>query len=143
MKETEYPTINKISRKEQAKNVFHRPPERYNCAQSILSAFKEDFDGSKLSVEKFRSFGAGRAPEGCCGTLYAGLQLLESYPQLQRELYDRFFVHTGQISCRAIRKEGVHSCRELVGFTAQVLQEFLESWENEECSLNPLSTYQK
>jgi hypothetical protein len=41
--------------------------KRMNCAQSVINAFKEKFDLKKETIELFKVYGAGRAPEGLCG----------------------------------------------------------------------------
>ena len=55
--------------KEHALRVFRQPPDRLNCAQSVLHAWREVFGDTAITVPELKPFGAGRAPEGLCGAI--------------------------------------------------------------------------
>ncbi len=83
---------------------------RMNCAQSVISAFKERFGLSMKTVEAFRAYGAGRAPEGLCGAFYAARYILEKNTTEEKsaELEKFFLDQAGAIKCHEIRE-----CRKL------------------------------
>ena len=55
--------------KELALKVFRQPPDRLNCAQSVLYAWREVFGDTAITVADLKPFGAGRASDGLCGAL--------------------------------------------------------------------------
>ena len=59
--------------KELALKVFRQPPDRLNCAQSVLYAWREVFGDTAITVADLKPFGAGRAPDGLCGAVVRGL----------------------------------------------------------------------
>ena len=61
--------------KEHALEVFRQPPDRLNCAQSVLHAWREVVGDTTLAVSDLKPAGAGRAPEGLCGAVYAACLL--------------------------------------------------------------------
>ena len=61
--------------KELALKVFRQPPDRLNCAQSVLHAWREVVGDTALAVADLKPAGAGRAPEGLCGAIYAACLL--------------------------------------------------------------------
>lgn len=79
-----------------AKAVFHQPPLKANCAQSVtILAGRDDL------VEPMRAMGGGRAPEGLCGALHAALALT---PESRREeIIAAFREAAGATTCREIK----------------------------------------
>lgn len=45
--------------------------KKHNCAQAVIAGFKDKFSLEDGLVETFTAHGGGKAPEGCCGALYA------------------------------------------------------------------------
>ena len=104
--------------KELALKVFRQPPDRLNCAQSMVYAWREVFGDCALTVEELKPFGAGRAPDGLCGSLYAACQLA---PERAEELKTEFAARLGSIRCKEIRAAKVHPCAECVAQAAELL----------------------
>ncbi|MCX7749607.1 MAG: C-GCAxxG-C-C family protein [Clostridia bacterium] len=98
--------------------------KRMNCAQSIICAFKENFNFSEDIVESFKSFGGGNAPDGLCGAFYAVKYIMEQKRSEQLNLFENYFLeHAGALSCRDIKGLRKLSCIGCVEKSA----EFLES----------------
>jgi hypothetical protein len=108
--------------KELALEVFRRPPDRLNCAQSVLHAWHEVVGATGLQVADLRPFGAGRAPEGLCGAVYAACLLA---PDRSEELKVAFATRLGSLCCKEIRAAKVHSCAGCVEQAAELLAEHL------------------
>jgi len=104
--------------KELALKVFRQPPDRLNCAQSVLHAWREVVGDTALAVADLKPAGAGRAPEGLCGAIYAACLLaLERAEQLKAA----FAAGVGSLYCKEIRAAKEHSCAECVAEAAEIL----------------------
>lgn len=101
-----------------ALKVFRRPPERLNCAQSVVHAWRELFGDSPITVAELRPFGGGRAPGGLCGAVYSACQLA---PERAEELKSAFATRLGSLYCKAIRAAGDHPCADCVAQAAELL----------------------
>lgn len=97
---------------------------RMNCAQSVVSAFKDDFNIGDDIVEKFRNYGGGNAPGGLCGALFAVKYIMRQQENSEGidELEKYFIEHAGALECRNIRGLKKLSC---VG-CVEKCSEFLE-----------------
>jgi hypothetical protein len=104
--------------KEHALKVFRQPPDRLNCAQSVLHAWREVFGDTALAVADLKPAGAGRAPEGLCGAVYAACLLA---PSREEELKAAFAARVGSLYCKEIRAAKKHPCAECVAETAELL----------------------
>ena len=104
--------------KELALKVFRQPPDRLNCAQSVLYAWREVFGDTALTIADLKPAGAGRAPEGLCGAVYAACQLA---PNRAEELKAAFAAGVGSLYCKEIRAAKEHSCAECVTEAAELL----------------------
>ncbi len=60
-----------ILMKKHALAVFRQPPERLNCAQAVLHAWREVSGDTTLALSDLKALGGGRAPAGICGALHA------------------------------------------------------------------------
>jgi hypothetical protein len=106
--------------KEQALKVFRQPPDRLNCAQSVLYAWREVFVGDTgMTLADLKPFGAGRAPEGLCGAVYAACQLA---PDRAEELKAAFAARVGSLYCKEIRAAKKHPCADCVAEAAELLE---------------------
>lgn len=103
-----------------ALKVFRQPPDRLNCAQAIISAWREVFGQTELTVADLKPFGAGRSPEGLCGSLYAACLLV---PNQAEALKAAFATRLGSIRCKEIRAAKTHPCTECVAQAAELLTE--------------------
>jgi hypothetical protein len=105
---------------EKAKNLF-LGKEKYNCAQAILAAFQEKYDIPQEHIDGFKALGGGKAQEGLCGALYAGLSLARQ-EEAKARLTEEFTRLAGATKCREIRKGGKLSCKECVALAAATLE---------------------
>lgn len=86
---------------------------RMNCAQSVLSAFKDEFKIDDDIIEKFKNYGGGRAPDGLCGALYAVKYIIDEKhldKEKEAELMEYFQKHAGALECSKIRGMRKLSC---------------------------------
>lgn len=70
---------------------FFHGEKNYNCAQSVLACFQDEFQLSDEKIQSLQSFGGGRAPEGRCGALHAALELVED--PIRKEALIRDFIN--------------------------------------------------
>jgi hypothetical protein len=105
--------------KEHALKVFRQPPDRLNCAQSVLYAWREVVGDTPLAVADLKPAGAGRAPDGLCGAIYAACLLA---PNRAEELKAAFVAGVGSLYCKEIRAAKEHSCAECVAEAAEMLE---------------------
>ena len=104
--------------KEQALKVFRQPPDRLNCAQSVLHAWREVFGDTTITVPELKPFGTGRAPEGLCGAIYAACLLA---PDRAEELKAAFAARVGSVYCKEIRAAKQHPCADCFAEAAELL----------------------
>jgi hypothetical protein len=104
--------------KELALKVFRQPPDRLNCAQSVLHAWREVVGGAAITVAELKPFGAGRASDGLCGALYAACLLA---PSREEELKAAFAARLGSLYCKEIRAAKQHPCADCVAQAAELL----------------------
>ena len=104
--------------KEHALKVFRQSPDRLNCAQSVLHAWHEVVGNTALTVAELKPAGAGRAPDGLCGAVYAACLLA---PDRAEELKAAFAAGVGSLYCKEIRAAKEHSCAECVAEAAEML----------------------
>lgn len=105
--------------KELAVKVFRQPPERLNCAQSMVYAWRAVVGDTAVTVEELKPFGAGRSPGGLCGSLHAACLLA---PDRAEELKAAFAARLGSIRCKEIRAAKKHPCAECVAQAADLIQ---------------------
>ena len=103
--------------KDRAVAIFRRPPERLNCAQAVLHAYSET--NTAIPVADLKPFGAGRAPGGLCGALYAACLLA---PDRAEALRARFAEQVGSVRCKELRANKEQRCENSVAAAAELLQ---------------------
>jgi hypothetical protein len=104
--------------KEHALAVFRKPPERLNCAQSVLYAWQQLSGRTDLSVARIKAAGGGHAPAGLCGALYAAcIAAPERADSLKRD----FAVRMGSLFCKDLRTADEHACRTCVAIATELL----------------------
>lgn len=104
--------------KELALKVFRQPPDRLNCAQSVLHAWRTVCGDTAMTVADLKPFGAGRAPDGLCGAVYAACLLV---PDRAEELKAAFASRVGSLYCKAIRAAKKHPCTDCVAQAAELI----------------------
>jgi hypothetical protein len=108
--------------KNHALEHFRRPPERLNCAQSVLYAYQKVSGDAALSISDMKAFGGGRAPGGLCGALHTACTVV---PEKAESLRARFAEITGSVLCREMREANRYPCEVCVSESAQLLEEEL------------------
>jgi|GEM_PF-444991 len=108
--------------KARALAVFHRPPERLNCAQAVLAAHQAVTGDHSLAVASFKPWGGGRAPDGRCGALHAACLLA---PASEEKLCAAFLIRIGALRCREIERP----CVQCVGTAAELLEQAADGSE--------------
>jgi hypothetical protein len=95
-----------------AKDYFSgKGGERLNCGQAILSAFKEKFPLPDQTIDRFKGYGGGKAPEGYCGAFYAVKSILEThFPGKFKNAEQTFLTQAGSTKCKEIRASRKLSC---------------------------------
>ena len=84
----------------------------------MLHAWREVFGDVAITVADLKPFGAGRAPEGLCGAVYAACLLA---PNRAEELKAAFAARAGSLYCKEIRAAKKHPCAECVAQAAELL----------------------
>lgn len=105
--------------KSKAESLFHGP-EGYNCAHAVHFAFSPEDSKDQTIVDEYKGYGGGRAENGTCGALYAGLKIA-GIGRLKKDLEEAFVAEIGSANCREIKRECSASCRDCVGITADLL----------------------
>ena len=97
--------------------------KRLNCAQSIISAFKDKYDFDEKIIDSFWQFGSGRAPDGQCGAYYAAKYILENKrADIKTDKLDQYFIEqAGSLVCHDIRKSKKLSCARCVEKSAEFI----------------------
>lgn len=96
-----------------------------NCAQSVVSAFKEKFSLEDDLVDSFKAYGGGRAPAGLCGAFYAVKSIMEKLDKEKiSELEQYFLEHAGALECSNIKSLRKLSCVGCVEKSSEFLEKF-------------------
>ena len=105
--------------KEHALKVFRQPPERLNCAQAVLHAWREVSGDTSIALADLKPFGGGRAPDGLCGALHAACMVA---PGRAEALKQHFAARLGSLYCRELRAAKVHPCETCVVQATELLE---------------------
>jgi hypothetical protein len=106
--------------KQHALKAFRQPPERLNCAQSVLHAWHVVSGDTSIALADLKPFGGGRAPGGICGALYAACLIA---PERADGLKSAFAARLGSPGCKALRAAGQHPCETCVAQASELLAE--------------------
>ncbi len=104
--------------KEHARKVFRQPPERLNCAQAVLYAWRAVSGDTAIALTDLKPFGGGRAPQGLCGALHAACVVA---PDRAEALQRNFAAQLGSVYCKELRAAKVHPCEACVAQAAELL----------------------
>lgn len=105
--------------KEHALKVFRQPPDRLNCAQSVLHAWREVSGDTSIALEDLKPFGGGRAPDGLCGALHTACLIV---PGQAKALKAAFAARLGSVYCKELRAAKQHPCEACVGQATELLE---------------------
>ena len=93
--------------------------KQFNCAQSILHAFRKERGISEQTIQQARQLGGGRAEAGRCGALYAALQMVDD--PMRTSVRESFVARAGTEKCREIRGSRALTCVQCVELAATLL----------------------
>jgi hypothetical protein len=105
--------------KKHALKVFRKDPERLNCAQAVLYAWREVSGDTALALTELKPFGGGRAPGGLCGALHTACLVA---PDRAEALKTAFAARLGSLYCKELRAAKVHPCETCVAQAAELLE---------------------
>ena len=105
--------------KEHALSVFRKDPERLNCAQSVLYAWREVSGDTSIALAEVKPFGGGRAPDGLCGALHTACMVA---PERAEALKAAFADRLGSLYCKELRAAKAHPCERCVGQATELLE---------------------
>lgn len=94
--------------------VFRQAPQRLNCAQAVLAGYQAVTGDRSLALETLKPHGAGRAPDGLCGSLHAACVLA---PARAPEIKAAFAAQIGALRCKDITRP----CPECVAAASDLL----------------------
>lgn len=105
-------SLNLRDMKNKAKDYYlGKNGKKLNCAQSVSRSYTEVCSFYHKELENHADCGAGQAPEGYCGALYAALHILELEGKDKKKECEGFFLsHAGALTCKEIRKLKKLSC---------------------------------
>jgi hypothetical protein len=105
-------------------NYIGQGCQRMNCAQAVISAFKDKFNIDDNIVEAFQNYGGGKAPDGLCGALYAVKYIIDRMEDKEKikELEEYFIENAGALECRNIRGMKKLSCVGCVEKSSEFLE---------------------
>ena len=105
--------------KKHALTVFRQPPERLNCAQAVLHAWREVTGDNSIPLAHLKPFGGGRAPDGLCGALHAACTVA---PAKAVQMKERFAARMGSLYCKELRAARENACEACVAQAAEMLE---------------------
>lgn len=110
---------------EKSKSHFSgKAGEKLNCAQSILTAFKDTFALPDQLIARFKAYGGGKAPGGLCGAFYAAKVIVEKHsPGKLKDLETAFRAAAGSTACEEIRSSRKLSCLGCIEKAAEFLEQ--------------------
>lgn len=104
-----------------ATDTFHHPEYRHNCAQAVANKWHAHFEIPASIVADMKAFGGGRSPEGLCGALFAGLEVVPSEEDKQH-LLAQFEATTGRTKCLDLKRDRKFSCTQCVDIVDQLIE---------------------
>ena len=121
-----------MSKKELAKDIFlgKNGQKRLNGAQSIIEAFKDKLKESEYedTLDLFKSYGSGRAPQGFCGAYYAVYYILQKIAADKNKDFDfycdfqKYFIEQlDHLTCKDLKANKV-SCIDCIEKSAHFLE---------------------
>ena len=105
--------------KEHALSVFRKGPERLNCAQSVLYAWREVSGDISIPLADVKPFGGGRAPDGLCGALHTACLVASDQAEALKQ---NFAARLGSLYCKDLRAAKVHPCETCVTQATDLLE---------------------
>jgi hypothetical protein len=113
-----------MNMKQSALSVFKQPPQKLNCAQSVLFGFQTVTNDKTIAIDSMMPFGGGRSPSGLCGALYAACAVA---PNHDEEIKKQFETQLGSVYCHELRKQSAHPCETCVALASELLETATQS----------------
>jgi len=105
----------------------HYIKRRFNCAQSILAAFQDEFKIEDREIAEYIKHGGGRAPGGVCGAFYAAESILKKHHPDKLDDFRRFILEkAGSLQCDIIRGTRKLSCLGCIEKAAEYVKSCLK-----------------
>ncbi|MFA5840427.1 MAG: C-GCAxxG-C-C family (seleno)protein [Candidatus Margulisiibacteriota bacterium] len=96
--------------------------QKFNCAQSIVAAFKEHLGLDPKMINEYAKYGGGNAPNNLCGAYFAALKQVERLsPDKVLDFESHFFTLAGSLKCNEIRQQRKLSCLGCIEKAAEYL----------------------
>ncbi len=105
--------------KEHALSVFRKDPERLNCAQSVLYAWREVSGDTSIALAEVKPFRGGRALDGLCGALHTACMVASDQAETLKAVFAAWL---GSLSCKELRAAKMHPCETCVGRATDLLE---------------------
>lgn len=100
---------------------------RLGCAQAVAEAMRGSFGLDDDFVDGMADATGGRAPSGCCGAVYAAMQIAGKNAPAKKKAIEEFFKEkAGGVTCREIRSRKQLTCADCVEQAAQLLSGTIE-----------------
>jgi hypothetical protein len=100
--------------------------ERLNCAQSVASVFLDEGALSEQEFAELAGCGFGRAPQGCCGSAYAALRVLDKAGADKAGRFkNEFTAYAGSLACKAIRGTNKIKCFQTVKKAVELAEKIM------------------
>lgn len=101
-----------------AVEIFIAVPRCHNCAQAVAAGC-----GYNDLVEELKDFGGGKAPENCCGALYAAMRIAGNRDG--EIIRNDFVARLGSAACRELKSATPPvACVECVKTAAELLEKY-------------------
>ena len=102
-----------------ASDTYRHPDFLHNCSQALAFKFASLYPDPDNVLQRFASTGAGRAPGGMCGALYAAIQ---AFPDAKDVIVSRFAESTsGCTTCRDIKSIAAVPCKRCIDIAEDII----------------------
>ena len=125
-----------MTKSELANSLFHDEKDPYNCAQSVLCVFAEQYGLTHADAKRMAArFGRGMSIGSTCGTVTGALMVLGlagADPALANKFTSRFAAEAGSLRCpdlliRAREAGEVQKdhCSRMIALSVSILEDLL------------------
>ncbi|KAJ51657.1 C_GCAxxG_C_C family probable redox protein [Clostridium tetanomorphum] len=117
-------------------NVLKYHDKGYNCAESIVKAFNEEYNAN-IPVSIASPFGTGMAVGTTCGAITGAIIALGSVKgreevtvknesrKYTKEIMNKIKEKYGTFECLELKKKGI-SCSEIIEYVYDILKEYIK-----------------
>ena len=104
-----------------ASDTFRHPEYKHNCAQCIVYKWNALFADNGQFAEAAKSHGAGRAPEGLCGALFAAASAV---PNHRDEIIEEFKAKNGATTCMELKVTLNVPCKQCIDVADDLVEKY-------------------